>query len=277
MAEKTNYTQGYSIATLASHTSRTVESEANFVIPYIKPTDNILDVGCGPGTITVGFAALAHKGSVIGIDISKEVLSNAREALSKGKPASTPTNLTFQRVDLLAAGGLPFPDNTFDIVFSSQLFPHLPTHSLRIQALREMRRVLKPGGILASRDAAQLNFYPEEKYDLKRLWEGNMLKALRTPHLPGSDMPSLFHEIGFEAGKFKVGAGTTVYAGGEGRRWFADVCKGRLERGETFRESWIAVGIKEEEVEGAEVALNLWAADEGAWYVALQAEVLGWK
>ena len=68
MAEKTNYTQGYSKATLTSHTSRTVESDASFLIPYIKPTDTILDVGCGPGTITIGLAALAHKGSVTGID-----------------------------------------------------------------------------------------------------------------------------------------------------------------------------------------------------------------
>lgn len=284
-SEETNYTQGYSEATLTSHASRTIESDASFLIPHLRATDHILDVGCGPGTITVGFAAIATGGSVTGIDISEQVLEVARETDQKARMKSQDTAhplapITFQKADLLA--GLPFADDTFDVVFNSQLFPHLPTHDMRARALGEMRRVLKPGGIMASRDAAELHFYPRA-YDLDRLWAGKSAKAYghgkADAHLPGGEMPALFREVGFDAaaGRVKVGAGTTVHSGREARDWYVAAGVGKLAPGEPFRESWRRVGITDEEIEEASEALKKWGKDDDAWYVALQAEILGWK
>ena len=283
--EATNYTQGYSKAAVSSHASRTIESDASFLVPHLRATDHILDVGCGPGTITIGFAAIATKGRIVGIDISEEVLELARETVStareKSQAASRPlAPITFQKADLLA--GLPFPDNTFDVVFNSQLFPHLPTHDMRVRALSEMRRVLKPGGIVASRDAAELHYYPRV-YDLDRVLAGNSAKGYgggeKGAHFPGGDMPALFREVGFDAagGKVKVGAGTTVHAGSETRDWYVAATLGKLEPGESFRESWHRVGITDEEIEETREALKEWGKDDDAWYVALQAEILGWK
>lgn len=286
MASKgTNYTQGYSKAAVASHASRTIESDASFLIPHLRATDRILDVGCGPGTITVGFGAIATDGSVIGIDISEEVLGLAQETLQKAKtksqePSSPLASITFQKADLLA--GLPFPDNTFDVVFNSQLFPHLPTHDLRFKALSEMRRVLKPGGILASRDVAELHFYPRV-HDLDRLWAAKTARVYghgdEGTHFPGGDMPALFREVGFDAaaGMVKVGAGTTVHAGRETRDWYVSTNLEKLEPGNSFRESWRGVGITDEEVQEVRIALEKWGTDDDAWYAALQAEILGWK
>ncbi|KAM7184069.1 methyltransferase [Rhypophila sp. PSN 637] len=279
---KSNYTQGYSQATQATHASRTIHSDASFLLPHIKPTDHILDVGCGPGTITVGFAALiSSEGSVTGVEISSSVLEKAREALASSTTAEG-ENVTFLQADLLSPAGLPFQDATFDIVYSSQLFPHLSTHEMRTKALAEMRRVLKPGGILATRDAAHLHFYPKPpavpgKYDLNQLWAGNMLKPLRTPHLPGGDMPGLFYEVGFAVDKVRIGAGTTAYTDQKARKWFAEACKARLGQGEPFRQSWLEVGITEGGIEDTKEALDRWAGRDGAWYVAVQAEILGWK
>lgn len=284
-SEETNYTQGYSKATLSSHASRTIESDASFLIPHLRATDHILDVGCGPGTITAGFGAIATAGSVIGVDISEQVLEHAREMVSTERTKSQDTEhplppITFQRADLLA--GLPFPDDTFDVVFNSQLFPHLPTHDMRVRALSEMRRVLKPGGIMASRDAAELHFYPRA-YDLDRVWVGNLARGYghgRTgAHFPGGDMPALFREVGFDAaaGRVKAGAGTTVHAGREARDWYVAASLGKLQPGDAFREGWDRVGITDEEVEEAREALGRWGRDDDAWYVALQAEILGWK
>ncbi|KAK7705894.1 hypothetical protein SLS64_007846 [Diaporthe eres] len=284
-SEETNYTQGYSKATLSSHASRTIESDASFLIPHLRATDHILDVGCGPGTITVGFGAIATEGSVIGVDISEQVLEQAREIVSKLRVKSQHTAhslppITFQKADLLA--GLPFPDDTFDVVFNSQLFPHLPTHDMRFRALSEMRRVLKPGGIMASRDAAELHFYPRS-YDLDRVWAGNLAKGYGRGKpgacFPGGDMPALFREVGFDAaaGKIKVGAGTTVHAGKKARDWYVAASLGKLQPGDTFREGWDRVGITDEEVKEAREALEKWGKDDDAWYVALQAEMLGWK
>lgn len=282
---ETNYTQGYSKAAVSSHASRTIESDASFLIPHLRATDHILDVGCGPGTITVGFGAISTEGSVVGVDISEKVLELAREtvntARAKSQEASRPlAPITFQRADPLA--GLPFPDNTFDVVFNSQLFPHLPTHDMRARALSEMRRVLKPGGIMASRDAAELHFYPRV-YDLDRLWAGNTAKVYghgkSGSHFPGGDMPGLFREVGFDAaaGKVKVGAGTTVHAGRGTRDWYVATNLEKLERGNSFRDSWHGVGITDEEIEEVRGVLERWGKDDDAWYVALQAEILGWK
>ncbi|KAK8050777.1 hypothetical protein PG994_012507 [Apiospora phragmitis] len=291
--QETNYTQGYSKSTVASHASRTVDSDAAFLKPYIKPSDIILDIGCGPGTITVGFAALvdaAQGGSVTGVDISDEILAQAREtaadaAASSSSNTTTTTTIQFQKADVLV--GLPFADESFSVLYASQLFPHLATPEQRAKALAEMRRVLKPGGVLATRDAAELHFYPR-RYGLDRLWAGNMVRALRPREqkvdacFPGGDMPALFRSAGFgsvgpdSAGKLIVGAGTTVYSDRETRKWFAEALLGRLQAGDAFRESWRRVGITDEVGETCR-ALEQWAMDEDAWYVAVQAEILGWK
>ncbi|KAM7189118.1 methyltransferase [Rhypophila sp. PSN 637] len=276
MSCKTNYTQGYSQATQATHASRTVDSDAS-------PTDHILDVGCGPGTITVGFAGLiSSQGSVTGVDISETVLEKAKQAVASGSIVTEGKKVTFLQADLLSHHGLPFKDATFDVVFSSQLFPHLSTYDMRIQALAEMRRDLKPGGILATRDAAHLHFYPQPpavpaRYDLNQLWACNMLRPLGTRHLPGGDMPCLFLQVGFNVDKVRIGAGTTAYTHEKARKWFAEASKGRLEQGETFRQSWLEVGITDQEIEDTKVALDIWVALDGAWYVAVQAQILGWK
>ncbi|KAH6672631.1 methyltransferase [Plectosphaerella plurivora] len=271
-----NYTQGYSKATTGTHASRTVQSDASFLIDRIKPTDKILDVGCGPGSITSGFGSLVPQGSVLGIDLSVDVLIAACDALPKDI-----TNVAFQAADLLA--GLPFPDDSFDVVFSSQLFPHLSSTAMKLTALVEMKRVLKPGGILATRDAAELHFYPR-KYNLDRLWGENTRKAHNhgeedaedadVKGFPGGIMPALIRQAGFSASKISVGAGTTVHSGAETRRRYVDGNLGRLTQGDSFRESWVRAGISEAEIHETEHALRAWGADEDAWYVALQAEIV---
>jgi len=267
MSSTNNYSQGYSKATTATHTSRTVHSDAGFLLPHLRPTDKILDVGCGPGTISVGLATYVPDGSVLGIDISEDVLVQANElALSK-------LNVSFQECDIRA--GLPFTDNTFDVVFSSQLFPHLTTEQMKLKALSEMRRVLKQGGVLATRDAAELHFYPRSHF-LDRYWTGNMARALGGP-LPGGDMPGLYRKVGFEPASITVDAGTTVYADQKARRWFADQSKGRLAKGDPYRESWTKVGITEKGISEAREALAKWAEDDDAWYVALQTEIVARK
>lgn len=271
----TNYTQGYSKATTSSHASRTITSDAAFVLPLIKASDKILDVGCGPGSITTGFGNLVPQGSVVGVDISEEVLEGARSSL----PAAA-TNITFQAADLLA--GLPFPDASFDVVFSSQLFPHLASTAQKLTALTEMRRVLKDGGILATRDAAELHFYPRQ-YNLDNLWAVNTRKAWSHGQaesdngFPGGAMPGLIREAGFEANNIHVGAGTTVHSGAEARKRYSEGNLGRLDEGDPFRQSWEKAGITLQEIEETKDAVKRWAADQDAWYVALQAEIVAKK
>lgn len=272
----TNYLHGYSKATISSHESRNAQFDACFLIPYIKLTDKILDVGCGPGSITLGLAALTPAGTVLGVDLSEDILAGARElALAVGL-----TNVKFQQADLLA--GLPFSDNSFDIVYTSQVFPHLASRDFKLKALAELRRILKPNGIFASRDAAELHLYPRT-YDLDRLWARNVAKSLKDKavneegQFPGGEMPSLLRQSGFSVENITVGAGTTVYSGAVPRKWFAERNIARLSKDDPYRQSWIYAGISEEEIEETREALGKWAEDDDAWYIAVQAEVIGRK
>src|SRR5262249_59443611 len=101
----------------------------------------LLDVGCGPGSITRGLAERVAPGEVIGLDLSKDTLEDARrDAAARGL-----TNLKFQEGSVYA---LPFADGVFDVVYAHQVFQHLRE---RDAALREMLRVLRSGGLAAGR------------------------------------------------------------------------------------------------------------------------------
>ncbi|KAK0657958.1 S-adenosyl-L-methionine-dependent methyltransferase [Cercophora newfieldiana] len=281
-APSTNYTQGYSPATTSSHASRTAQSDAGFLLPHLQPTSHILDIGCGPATITVGLAALVPQGSVTGVELTEDILALARQTVASTVPRVS--NVTLVKGDVLSEGGLPFKDGSFDVVFSSQLFPHLRGRDAKLKALSEMRRVLKPGGILATRDAAELHFYPT-KYGLDGLWAGNVKRVLggrgkeggedEEGGFPGGQMKGLYRAVGFD--DISVGGGTTVFSSTEARKWYVNGCLGRLSEGDTYRESWVKAGIKEGEIEETRRALQAWGEDEDAWYAALQAEVVGRK
>ena len=121
---------------------RTAENSASFLLAHLHTGDDVLDVGCGPGTITVDLARIVAPGHVIGIDRSTDVIEKARESLPGG-----PGNVTFEVGDVY---GLSFEDDCFDVVYAHQVLQHLTDP---VGALGEMRRVLRPGGLLAVRDA----------------------------------------------------------------------------------------------------------------------------
>lgn len=132
------YVQGHDESTLASHRSRTASNQASYLLPHIKPFHKILDIGCGPGTITCDFANLVPDGSVIGIDASSEVITSAQaEAESRNLK-----NVTYR---VGSAHELPFDDETFDVVHCHAVLVHLAEPA---KAVREMRRVCKIEGTL---------------------------------------------------------------------------------------------------------------------------------
>jgi SAM-dependent methyltransferase len=120
-------------------------------IPW-RGDERVLDVGCGRGLLLVGAARRLTTGSAVGIDIWDHTL------LSGNRPAATLANAAAEgvadRVTLREgdARHLPFPDAGFDVVLSSLMLHHM-SHSGRTEALREMVRVLRPGGRLAILDA----------------------------------------------------------------------------------------------------------------------------
>ncbi|KAK4579982.1 hypothetical protein LTR86_000184 [Recurvomyces mirabilis] len=276
-----NYTQGHSACTTATHQRRTAETDAAFLLPHIRPTDKILDVGCGPGTITAGFVKYVPQGGIVGVDISTAVLQKAKGvATEAGTPAYGPGSLDFGEGNILK--GLPYEDNTFDIVFSSQVIGHMVPPDQPLTAIAEMRRVVKSGGIVACRDAAFQHFYPAH-LDLDRLWVGNMnkviYKGVSPSEAPGKNMLPLFRKAGFDVdgGKVVLGAGAMVHSGPDERKWLAWRAAGQLKEGDAFRQSWLDAGVSKEEIEETLEAIGKWRETEDAWFVALQCEMLGWK
>jgi precorrin-6B methylase 2 len=77
LPQNPTYRPGHHDAVTAKHIIRTAEISAAFALPYVKPNSRILDIGCGPGSITVGFAKYVPDGSVIGVDSAPEALKQA--------------------------------------------------------------------------------------------------------------------------------------------------------------------------------------------------------
>ena len=215
------YLHGHSDAVMKSHTWRTVENSAPHLIEHLAPGLSLLDVGCGPGTITVDLAARVAPGEVIGFDVADDVIDRARALLDA---PDAPTNCTFRTDDVYA---IDAPDASFDIVHAHQVLQHLTDP---IAALGEMRRVLKPGGLLAVRDADY----------------GGMTWAPPTPEI--DDWLAIYQAIAAEqgsqpnAGRYLLGwvqdAGfvdieTTVavwtFATPDDRAWWGDLWADRVE------------------------------------------------
>lgn len=134
---------------------RSAGSHAAFALPLMRPGMRLLDCGCGPGSITLDLAERLRPGGIIGIDQHAETLPQANEdAAARG------LNAAFLQASVYA---LPFGGAEFDGVFAHALFEHL-THP--VPALREMRRVMKPGAFIALRSLDWGGFVIEPYDDL---------------------------------------------------------------------------------------------------------------
>lgn len=137
MSEET-YTPGHTQNATRFMAKRSFESHGMFFDPYLADQLDLLDLGCGPGTISVGLAARIPGGKVVGIDFGE---SQIEEAKANAAAAET-QNLEFQ---VASCYELPFPDSSFDRVFSHALMEHLKDPD---KALAEALRVLRPGGVI---------------------------------------------------------------------------------------------------------------------------------
>jgi SAM-dependent methyltransferase len=116
---------------------------AAFFVPFLTSDTILLDAGCGPGTITAALAGVV--GKAVGIDIEPKAIA----AASARAAEASLTNLAFAEADMTA---LPFEDGSFDAVFFHAVLYH-QSEAVLTRTLAEARRVLKPGGFLATRDA----------------------------------------------------------------------------------------------------------------------------
>lgn len=140
--DREQYTMGYGPAATAIMSVRTAPAHAAFFLEQLKPGMSVLDCGCGPGTITIGFAEIVAPGEVVGTEIEESHVVLARENAAKRNVS----NARFEIADIYA---LPFASASFDAVFISAVVGNLREP---VRGLREAYRVLKPGGVIGIKE-----------------------------------------------------------------------------------------------------------------------------
>jgi ubiquinone/menaquinone biosynthesis C-methylase UbiE len=136
------YTMGYGPAATALMAMRSAQSHAGFFLPHLKAGMKLLDCGCGPGTVTLGFAEVVAPGKVVGTDIEESQVALASENASR-------RNLSNVRFEVANIYELPFADASFDALFTSAVLGNLKEPG---RGLREAYRVLKPGGVIGVKE-----------------------------------------------------------------------------------------------------------------------------
>jgi SAM-dependent methyltransferase len=260
------YTHGHHDSVLRSHRTRTAENSAAYLLPELRPGLELLDIGCGPGTLTCDLAARVAPGRVLGIDREAGVLAEARaEARARN------VEVEFRAGDAYA---LDLPAARFDVVHAHQLLQHL---SDPVAALREWARVLRPGGLLAARDGdyATFTWYPDDPR-LDR-WLALYRRAARANGAE-PDAGRRLLSWAQSAGLADAASSASVwcYATPETRAWWAGLWAERITSSalaeQIERAGWAS---RAELVEIAD-AWRAWALARDAWFALVHGEIL-WR
>jgi ubiquinone/menaquinone biosynthesis C-methylase UbiE len=248
---------------LRSHRWRTVDNSAAYLAAYLVPGTRVLDVGCGPGTITVDIARRVAPGRVIGIDAAAEVIDAAR------KDATGVDNVEFSSGDVYA---LAFDDGAFDVVHAHQVLQHLPDP---VGALREMKRVCKPGGVVAARDSdyATFTWYPADPaLDAWCALYHEIARANRGEPDAGRFLLGWVHAAGFE--RVEASASAWCFATPDERAWWGGLWAERM-TSSAIAEQAVREGFATRaELDAMVAAWRGWAAHPDAWFAMIHGEIL---
>jgi SAM-dependent methyltransferase len=231
---------------------------------------DLLDVGCGPGTITLDLAERVAPGSVIGLDRDPGVLEVAKRSLAdRERTGRGLGDVSFRTGDVYALG---FHDASFDVVHAHQVLQHLTDP---VAALREMRRVIRPGGLLAVRDSDYgAKFWAPAEPMLDRwmalyheVTRANGAEADAGRHLPGWVRTAGFVEI-------EVTSSTWTFADPETTRWWGELWADRTQMS-SFAEQALSYGLSNSaELTSIAAAWRKWSVTPGAFIVIIGVEVL---
>ncbi|MFJ4015779.1 MULTISPECIES: class I SAM-dependent methyltransferase [Microbacterium] len=257
------YTHGHHETVLRSHSSRTIANSAEYLRPHLTANTRLLDVGAGPGSITVDFAGVvAH---VTATEIDENALSLSRDlASSRGL-----TNLDFAVEDVHA---LSFADDTFDVVHAHQVLQHVGDP---VQALREMRRVAAPGGVVAARDADYAGFIWFPMLPELDHWLDLYRRAARAnggePDA-GRRLLAWARAAGFD----DVTATTSnwTYANPEDRAWWGGMWADRILESALARQLVDSEMATSSDLQEISDAWKRWADDGDGWYLVPHGEII---
>ena len=259
------YTHGHHESVLRSHRWRTAENSAAYLLPHLQPGMTLLDVGCGPGTITVDLAAIVAPGQLVAIEVSADALEIAKaEASSRGQ-----TNIDFAIGDV---SDLKFPDASFDVVHAHQVLQHLADP---VAALREMRRVCKPGGIVAVRDGDYGGFcwYPGVRAldDWRALYHAGATANGGDPDA-GRKLLSWAQAAGFN--DIDVSSATWCFATPDDRAWWGGLWADRIVSSAMASQAVAMGAATPDDLAAIAAGWRAWAAADDGWLSILHGEIV---
>jgi len=258
MTSDDTYTHGHHDSVLRSHRWRTAENSAAYLLPHLRPGLDLLDVGCGPGTLTVDLARRVAPGRVVGVDVSADVIEEARR---HGGDA-----VAYEVGDFRTIEG------SFDVVHAHQVLQHLTDP---VGALRAMAALAGPGGILAARDSdyPAMAWAPADER-LSR-WLDIYLAVTRRNgaaadagrHLPGWARAAGLDEVTYSTS-------TWTFATPEERAWWSDLWAERVVAS-SLAEQAVAYGIATTaELEDVAAGWRAWGVHDDAVFVVLHGEIV---
>lgn len=259
------YTHGHHDSVLSSHRTRTAADSAAYLVPQLRPGQRLLDVGCGPGTITVDLAALVAPGEVVALDREVTMLDEVEQLAG----ARGVANVTTTVGDVYT---LEFGDGAFDVVHAHQLLQHL---SEPVAALREMRRVTRPGGVVAVRDAdyAAMTWFPHEpRMDRWLAVYREVARSNQAEPDAGRRLLGWAQAAGFSS--VRPSAAVWLFADEERRGWWSETWAQRtVSSGIATRARELGLATADELAEMA-AGWRAWAQRPDAWFVVLHGEIL---
>jgi ubiquinone/menaquinone biosynthesis C-methylase UbiE len=262
------YSHGHHESVLRSHAWRTATNSAAYVLGHLESGQRVLDVGCGPGTISIDLASFVAPGLVVAVDTAADVVGQA-EARRAGVGGRCVDHVRFAVANTYA---LPFPDESFDVVHAHQVLQHL---SKPVEALLEMRRVLRTSGIVAVRDGDYGGFVWAPQDRLLDRWL-ELYQQLTTRN--GGEPNAGRHLFGWvqtaEFRDIQSSSSTWTFADPESRAWWGDLWADRVELS-AFAEQVLAYGLSDpDELRAIAGAWRRWAAEPAGWFAVLHGEVL---
>ncbi|MDE3083292.1 MAG: methyltransferase domain-containing protein [Acidobacteriota bacterium] len=264
MTTRDRYSHGHHESVLRSHLWRTAENSAGFLLPHLLPDQSVLDLGCGPGNITIDLARHVPEGHVTGVDVADAAIEVATRTAHEG----------VDNVDFVVGDGyhLDFADGSFDVAYVHQVLQHT---SDPVAVLSDVRRVLRAGGLLAVREAdyGAFTWAPDDER-LTRWMDlyQRLARANRTEPNAGRYLHTWVRQAGFAIER--VSSSTWTYQTPQERSWWGGLWADRIRESEFARQSLeYGLATPDELNEIAEAFLD-WAEDVDGIFMVPSNEVL---
>ena len=259
------YAHGHHASVLRSHGWRTAANSAGYLLPHLRPSDRLLDVGMGPGTITLDFARQLTDGWVTGIDSAEPAVAATVQLAA----TEAVTNLTVETGNVYA---LAYADDSFEVAHAHQVLQHL---SDPVAALVEMRRVVRTGGLVAARDAdyAAMTWYPADpRLDRWLDLYHRVARAAGGEPDAGRRMRHWALRAGFA--DVTCTATSWCFADADDVGWWSQTWAERVVSSAFATQALETGSADRAELEELSAGFSWWGAQPDAWFAVLHGELL---